>query len=269
MELCREFSEIVSSIRVGDAWKLTGPRRLEKTAQTLAKLLGPRRGSSLRFLDLGASDGITTLEALRQLRTDCDAAVEAWLLDLYMELHCFELGLLREYRMSDGTPVLLRAGPLGLQLSSLDRTRDPLARLIGRWYLARFSRGRMREIRTLTMVNPLVRDDAAIHLVRGDVRFRCAELVDRFHAARASNLLNSNYFSPSEIRTALSHLHAYLREDGLLAVSRNHIEADGLEHGSIWRRTSTAFQRLEDFGGGSYIAPLVDEFRASAEAPVQ
>jgi hypothetical protein len=263
--LSNEFSEVVSSIRVGSTWKLTGSNRLQASAETLARRLGRSHGSTLRFLDVGASDGITTLETVRHLRDACRVAVEAWMLDLYADPHCFEEGILREYRMSDGSPVMLRAGPLGLQLSSLESTRDPLARWIGRRYLARASRPRMREIANLGLVNPLVRQDGSIQLVRADIQQRCAELVDRFDAVRASNILNLNYFTPAQIQTALFHLHAYVHEGGLLVVSRNHVETDGIEHGSIWRRRATFFERLEDFGGGSYVAAAVDEFRAPAE----
>ena len=37
------------------------------------------------------------------------------------------------------------------------------------------------------------------------------------------------------------------------------------EHGSLWRQTKAGFERVEDFGSGSYVAHVVDEFAASED----
>jgi hypothetical protein len=88
---------------------------------------------------------------------------------------------------------------------------------------------------------------------------RNPDLVGGFDAVRASNVLNESYFSRREIERALRHLHAYLKDGGLLLVSRSHLEPEGeVEHGSVWRSRPAGFERLHDYRGGSYIAAVVD-----------
>jgi len=87
-------------------------------------------------------------------------------------------------------------------------------------------------------------------------------LVNRFHAVRASNVLNRSYFSGEQIEHALSHLHGYLRDGGWLLVSRSHASGSGeVDHGSIWRKQDGRFVPEHSFGAGAEIAALVDQFR--------
>jgi hypothetical protein len=258
-DLSRQFSEIVSSIRIGDTWKLTSPGRLHASTCALGRRLPEQ--PALRFLDVGGSDGINTLETVRHLQETRGNRVEATLLDLYVAIHRYGSRWIREYRMSDGSPVLVRVGPVGVQLSGLHNSRDPVARWLGRRYLAGERRRRALPCSaTFSLVNPLVARDGRIRVHEADALLRQESLVRGFDAVRASNFLNRDYFTLPQIETVLSHLHAYLRPNGLLVVSRSHVETDGLEHGSIWTRESHRFRRIEDFAGESYIADVVDRF---------
>jgi hypothetical protein len=262
-ELEAQFSSVVSSIRVGAIHKLTRPGRLRECDEVLAESLRARGLAELRFLDVGASDGTTTLDTVRALSERLALPVRATLIDRYLRLLRYGRGPLAEYRSPDGSPVMLRLGPLGLQLSSVESTRDPLSRWLGRGYLRRTElRQNLPLVATLDLVSPEVRK-AGVQVLEANVLERRAELVGAFDAIRASNVLNLDYFAAPELVLALRHLHAYSSANGILVLSRNHLDEGGVERGSAWRRTETGFARLCDFGGGSYVGALVDDLRVS------
>ena len=259
--LIAQFSSVVSGIRVGAIHKLTGPGRLRECDRVFAEALHTRGLDEVRFLDIGASDGITTLDTVRALAEQLARPVRATMIDRYLRLLRYGSGPLREYRSPDGSPVLLRLGRVGLQLSSIESTRDPVSRWLGRCYLRRTQlRGRLPLTATLDLVSPAVRQ-AGIRVLEGNILERQTALAGAFDAVRASNVLNLDYFARSELEQALRHIHAYLSPDGILVLSRNHLEQGGVERGSAWRRTDAGFARFCDFGGGSYVASVVDALR--------
>jgi hypothetical protein len=266
--LSRDFSEVVSSIRIGRTHKLTRPNRLAGPTGALCDRLQSPARDTLQFLDVGASDGITTLEAVRMLEARLDRPVHACLIDPFVRLVRYRSGSTVEYRTPDQSPVMVRVGSIGLQLSSLDTARDPLSRSLGRWYLARTAaRQSMPVDATISLVNPLVAADPSVTVLEWDVLRHNPALVDRFHAVRASNVLNHSYFSTEQIERALSHLHGYLRDGGLLLVSRSRVSGSGeVDHGSIWRKDGVRFAREHSFGAGAEIASLVDQFREDPAA---
>ena len=207
---------------------------------------------ALEFLDVGASDGITTLEAVRMFEQRLNAPVHACLIDPFIRLLRYRSGSIVEYRTPDQSPVMVRVGAIGLQLSSLDTSRDVLSRVLGQWYLSRASaREAMQVDATISLVNPLVAADPSVSVLEWDVLRHNPALVARFHAVRASNVLNHSYFSASQIDTALSHLHEYLVEGGLLLISRSRVAGEGeIDHGSIWRKAADRLVHQHSFGDG-------------------
>jgi len=266
-DLSREFSAYVSSIRiVGHISKLTRPNRLCQMNQALCQQLRALTPADVTLLDLGGSDGVTTLELVEHLEAELGVEVRAWMLDLYVRLLRYARGGVVEYRMADGAPIMLRVGPVGLQLSSLASTRDPVSRILGRLYLgrARF-RQSMPLDGSISLINPHVTRDRRIAVTEWNALERNSELIDRATVARASNILNRVYFSDDQILCAAGHLHAYLHEGGLLVISRNRSEqCEELEAGSIWRKEGDRFLPLENVGGGSEVADLIENFRADS-----
>ena len=260
--LSRDFSDVVSSIRIGRTHKLTRPNRLAGPTGALCDRLESPARDTLQFLDVGASDGITTLEAVRILEARLERPIHACLIDPFIRLVRYRSGSTVEYRTPDQSPVMVRVGPIGLQLSSLDTARDPLSRALGRWYLGRAARRSMPVDATISLVNPLVAADPSVTVLEWDVLRHNPALVDRFHAVRASNVLNHSYFSEEQIDHAISHLHGYLREGGWLLVSRSRVSGSGeVDHGSIWRKEDGRFALQHSFGTGAEIGTLVDRFR--------
>jgi hypothetical protein len=262
------FSELVSSIRVGKTHKLTRPNRLEIPTRALCRVVTPSADRPFALLDVGGSDGVTTQDAVRALEERLQQPVAACLIDPFVRLRRFRSGPVVEYRTPDQSPVMVRVGRIGLQLSSLDTSRDLVSRPLGEWYLRRHAfRKAMPLDATIALVNPAVAADPRIEVREWDVLQYDPSLDDRFHAVRASNVLNRSYFSAAQIIGALANLHAYLREDGLLLISRS-LEEGGREtdHGTIWIRRPDRFSRIDAFGSGSEVADLVEPFRANPRA---
>src|SRR5262245_38310924 len=84
--LSRAFSEVVSSIRVGRTHKLTRPNRLEIPTAALCDRVPAAPGKLFEFLDVGASDGITTLEAVRTFEARLARPIRACLIDPFIRL---------------------------------------------------------------------------------------------------------------------------------------------------------------------------------------
>jgi hypothetical protein len=256
------FSAALSEMRIGGAWKKTHSGRLRGTEAVLCEYFSgkPKRGL-LSMLDLGASDGITTLEVHNALRDRLACEIRVYLADKNLWLHRFRSGPLVEYRASDGEPILVRIRGVGLRLAKQRQTGDagdPLARL----YLRLTGlRARLRPGGRILLTNPWVRRETSIT----PLEMNCLEcdprMVNSVDIVRASNLLQAAYFTPDQIRVALANLHAYLREHGCLVVSRNTSEKeDAHEQGSLWIKHHDRFERWRDFGGGSEISELVDEW---------
>jgi chemotaxis methyl-accepting protein methylase len=259
-DLTDDFSHVLHDLRMGGTWKRTNRGRLPATEAMICTHLAPAGGEEIAVLDLGASDGITTLDLAAALRAAFGERVRLYMTDVNLSLLRYRKGPIFEYRAADGEPVMVRIGRFGLRLASerMDRghASDPLGALYLRCAGLRRS---MRLDARIPLIQPLVQNDPAITTMELNCLVRDGTLVDRFSAVRASNVLNLAYFSAAQLSEAVGNIHAYLREGGCFLVSRNADRADGeTENGSIWRKTGPHFSHLADFGSGSEIKATVD-----------
>jgi chemotaxis methyl-accepting protein methylase len=269
-----EFSLVLSDLRMGGTWKQTNRGRLTTAQDKICEYLVPRDGNATTVLDLGASEGLTTVELAAALRRRFHAHIRVLLADLNLWLLRYRSGPVYEYRASSGEPIMAKLGRLGLRLARQRHVQsqkpDPLVAL----YLGfqRF-RSAMKQDEKIYLVHPLVERDPAISVVELDCLIRNDLLCDTVDAVRASNILNPGYFSVSQMNTALANIHSYLVEGGSLVVSRNLGTSSGdVENGSVWRKSGAVFRRIADFGSGSEIGSVVDSWvpersRASAQTP--
>jgi hypothetical protein len=257
--LADRFSAILHDLRIGGAWKRTNRGRLKRTEAMLCAHIEPGLRSGMTFLDLGASDGITTLEALHILRRAFGAAVGAVLADVSLFLLRFRRGPVVEYRAVDGEPVMARIGRFGLRLAR-PRHAQHAHNLLCRLYLeSGWLRRAMQAETMIPLVHPLVRGEPGIAVLELDCLVREESLQNRFAAIRASNVLNLGYFSAAQLHQAVANLHLYLKDGGCLVVSRNHDHPDGeVENGSVWLKDGRGFRWVEDFGVGSEIKSVVE-----------
>lgn len=259
-ELSDRFSLILHDLRMGGVWKRTNRGRLKRTEEMLCAHLPSELHRGLTFLDVGASDGITTVEAVRVLRRAFGEDVQAYLTDLNLWLLRYHRGPVVEYRATNGEPIMVRLGPLGVRLSKQrDETGlrgNPLVRLYLR--LDEFRRSMHLDAR-ISLVHPVARAEPGITIMELDCLVWNEQLRDRIDAVRASNVLNLGYFSVPQICDALGCLHGYLRKGGCLVVSKaNGPQTGEEESGSVWRKEDCRFRWLQDFGSGSEIRSVID-----------
>lgn len=254
------FSLILHDLRMGGAWKRTNRGRLRQTEAMLCTHIRPELRPGLAFLDIGASDGITTVEAVGALRRAFGGEVRAFLADLNLWLLRYRRGPVVEYRAADGEPIMARLGPIGVRLATHRREAQPENNPLARLYLRL---GRLRSSMHLDaripLVHPIASTEPTVRIIELDCLASRDCLKDRFAAIRASNVLNLGYFGCPQLRGAVGHLHGYLRQGGCLVVSRNRDEPAGeAENGSVWLKDGCRFRWLQDFGAGSEIRSIVD-----------
>ena len=261
-EVSDRFSLILHDLRMGGAWKRTNRGRLRRTEEMLCTYLRPELRHKLNFLDIGASDGSTTLDAVHALRRAFGGEVHAFLADRNVWLLRYRRGPFVEYRAVDGEPIMARFGPLGIRLArqrhKAENSTDQLARAY--LLLSRFRESMQLDVR-MSLVNPAAERDPAINVIELDCRVYQKRLEGIICAVRASNVLNLGYFGLPELQRTVSHIHAYLQEGGCLVVSRNDDQLDSeVENGSVWLREGDHFRWLQDFGAGSEIRSVVDDW---------
>lgn len=87
-------------------------------------------------------------------------------------------------------------------------------------------------------------------------------LETQLHVIRAMNILNPSYFSAAEFQTVLTHLHAGLKDQGLLITGSNQ-DAGSIVNGGLYQKVPTGFQKIIQSGNGSPIERLILDFNPS------
>ena len=257
-ESAKKFTSIVSNIRVGGTYKLTGWDRLAETNAMIARNCSDFK--QIKLLDVGASDGVVTAQLVDFLVDDLDVKVNALMFDLYTRLLRFGPAWFSEYRAEGNAPLLFRFGPFIAKIDkhqSNSRMRDILVNLyhVCRGVLTAW----LPKSQTISLVNPLVQTDPQIKFETQSVLEKREDWVGKFNLVRASNILNRAYFSEDQLRTAIENLFSYLETGGLLVISRNHEESPGApDHGSVWKKMDqNSLDLIDNNRDGSYIRELV------------
>jgi hypothetical protein len=263
-ELSDRFSLVLHDLRMAGVWKRTNRGRLKRSEEMLCTHIPAPLRHDLTFLDIGASDGITTVEALRALRRAFGTEVHAFVTDLNLWLLRYRLGPLVEYRATDGEPIMARLGPFGLRLAKSRREMAADGNPLSRLYLGleKIRRSMQLDAR-ISLVHPDARSEPGIEILELDCLALDESLVGRIAAIRASNVLNLGYFNVPQIHRALDGIHAYLKEGGCLVVSKangqpSSQQGEEAENGSVWSKDGRHFRWLQDFGAGSEIRSIVD-----------
>ncbi|RJX31649.1 MAG: hypothetical protein C4525_11690 [Desulfarculus sp.] len=208
-----EFARLVSALKVGATWKTTAPGRHRDADQAALGLLAAAEPT---VLDVGAADGVTSLELMEQMQ-GCFARY--YVTDAFLEVGFAQQGR-RGYFLGPGGEVLLGVGPRLLAYGEMAGA-GPLSR----WLAGRLLSGPAPGVqaRRLRLVQPelerAARQDHRIVIQAYDV-FRPwpgppLDLI------KAANLLNPEYFGREQLALALGHLWRSLRPQGLLLLVDN------------------------------------------------
>lgn len=252
-----EFSRAISSLQFGVTFKTTRPGRHEHSNQHLLKLY---RGARPVILDIGASDGSTSLDLIGLPGFEFQ---HYFVTDLNHSTRCGIDQRGAVYFLDRDGQCVLRASRRFLAYSETIGAIFPLgliaAKLLSRArYVAKW-----REV--LLMQPELVRiasRDPRISIAQYDM-FTAWE-GQRPDLIRIANLLNSKYFSDPQMKHAIEIQCANLGADGrLLLVSED--EDSGVERFSIFRKTRDGMVLEHTHDRGAKAAHLVPAVKSDRE----
>jgi hypothetical protein len=248
-----EFSNAISTLQFGVTFKTTRPGRQQHSNRIIAQLY---RGSRPVILDVGASDGSTSLDLIRTLGSDFG---RYFVTDLNLSTRCGYDSRGRLHFLDRNGKCALRASKRFIVYSEVSGASFPLR------FIARLLMGGARNVddwREVLLVQPelikLAANDARIGIMRYDLftpwTGQPPDLI------KVANLLNGKYFSDEQMRQALRIQCSNLASNGrLLLVS----EDDDIEKFSLFRNSPAGMVLEYTHAGGAKATHLV----ASASDP--
>ena len=265
-----EFSRILQNLRIRGVWKWTGQHRLRQMDRLLTDCAVASGWTRLRMLDIGASDGITTLDTVEHLRRIPGMSAHLTIIDQDVRLLAVQRGASTIYFTSSRRPLLVRRGKFALCLEPMEGLEgilfNRLAAALARRYARILEHADLGCARSIPLMNPAVVQCPSIDVCEGNLFGPREEWFGRFDAIRASNVLNLAYYSEARIQEAVGLVHRYLKDGGVFLVSRNWIQSQGeMEAGALWRKQGDRFLRVSELETLPEIAGLVDGFRLPAD----
>jgi hypothetical protein len=242
-----EFSAAISALQFGVTFKTTFPGRQRNSN---AYLLAAYRGSKPTILDVGASDGSTSLDLIRVLDGNFN---RYFVTDLNISASCGTDYRKNVYFRDASGDCILRASKRFIVYSNVAGARAPLP-FIARRLISRAQR--VTNWRELLLIQPellrVAAADSRIVITRYDMFSPWSGPAP--DVIKIANLLNRKYFSEDEMRGALQVQCSHLAIGGrLLLVS----EDDGIEKFSVFRKNATGMRLEHTHAGGAKAAPYV------------
>lgn len=240
-------------------FKRTHAARFADIDRDLVRLLKGRAAPLAAVLDVAVSSGATTLD-LQSAMARAGFHPRFTGTDIGLQARLLRLGRACSVLVSsDGHPLQLALGRW-----SVRPWRRRLDWLTGMWavrpLLFAWAAGRMGPAtsgRPVLLVSPRLRNHPSIGIVEDDILLRRPEFGSRFDVIRAANILNLDYFTQEQLRSATANLLFYLAGPGsLLLVVRSH--NDGEQHGTLFELDPGGSPRVvRRYGMGSEIEQLV------------
>jgi hypothetical protein len=243
-----DFRVAMSAIHVGDTIKITGSNRHPAADDLLLENVDI---SGATIVDIGASDGSTSVDLIRKL----DGFAQYIIADLFFEIDVIQVGRHSIFLDNDGNWILI-VGPRSLAWPA----HSALVRFVfGR--LERRARRPGMPVTPALLLNPAARD-----LVRRDKRisYRVHDIFTPWDGpaptvVKVANLLRRLYFSDEVISSALHTLLGGLAEGAyLLVVDNSRIPGMGPRAG-LYRRDGGRFTRVAETPERPEIVDLVEK----------
>lgn len=258
-----DFTRAMSSIHVGDTVKITKRNRHPEADSLLLHHLDLERPT---IVDIGASDGSTSLDLIRSLPDFASFTVA----DLYLSIHATRVLGHIVFHDAEGDCILV-SGRWWAAWPKLSRGVATLCRPL-ELAAERHPERRME----VTLVNPELRD-----LMARDKRIslRMHDIFSPWPAPapdviKVANLLRRVYFSDADIVGALEALLHSLDEGGYLLIvddgKRYKTKADRLvsARAGLYRRTGDRFAVVDKTHADHEISDLVAKVRGTPPAQV-
>jgi hypothetical protein len=246
-----QFRAAMSAFAVGETIKITGVRR-HPAADRL--LLDNLELSSARILDIGASDGSTSIELIEQLTGFAGYVIA----DLYLYAGVVTVGPRRFFYSPSGECFMV-AGPRLLAWPSQSRT----VRVV---YSRMLSRAGRTAAEKVLLVNPQA---SAMAAADSRIEFAVHDVFAPWpgptpDVIKVANLLRRDYFPDGKLQIAMSALLASLPEGGhLLLVNNPRIKGVACAAG-LYRRQDGRFVRV---AGTEHLPDVDDLVQASTSTP--
>ena len=240
-----EANEILIRMKIDGVFKTTWPDRFPQTTRQLAETGLP---PSAVIVDVGASDGSTSLSVMRALRFG-----RYYVTDRHIVAYACTTGKGVFFCDENGAPFMF-ANRFFVVYNDTGEASRMQSRIVGSLF-AGFDMAKCRDVRKVPLVNrallPKLGDD--IRLERYDI-FQ-AWPHEKADLVIAANILNRDYFADSRLAEALRNLKAALKENGRLALIQNR----PAEQSSLFRLEQGRFIVESQVGPGSDVQSLVTE----------
>ncbi|HHJ50700.1 MAG TPA: hypothetical protein ENJ88_07365 [Phaeodactylibacter sp.] len=231
----KAFSQAVSNLRLGGTFKTTRPGR-HALSNELIRSQGLPEDAVI--LDLGASDGITSLELMQALNFSFK---KYYVTDLFPEVHYLQRGQKVFFFEPRGRCTLI-ADRFFVYYPQFSR----LARRLFRKELAEFEKLRQEgslALKKVPLIHPALQKEQRqrpqqIHIQRHDLLQKWSE--EQPFLIKAANVLNPGYFPPEKLQQALKLIFEALPEKGLFLLVENRIPRRRDESGRKVRREAAA-----------------------------
>ena len=240
----QEITEIIAKIKIGGVFKTTSPNRYPKTTRLLANT---EFAAPPVILDVGASDGSTSLSTMEALRF-----TRYYVTDRHIEAYVCPTGKGAFFCDVEYNPFMY-ANRFLIIYNDTNKAIWPMA-IIVRKLFSGFEVPKGDSLRTLNLMNPtlLSRVGTDVRLQKYDIfepwRFEKVDLVI------AANILNRGYFPDVRLKAALQNLRDAMKDSGRLAVIENRSTT---EQSNIFLLQNGRFVVEHEVGRGSDIKTLV------------
>ncbi len=244
-----EFSKCVSSVRVGGTWKTTQKFR----HNTSDDLIINWANSKSQILDVGASDGVTSLDLIKKLGMKFDRYIVT---DAYLTVFVMSC--------SDGTYFYD-----GLSNDAFMKVTDTFVGyaddkdalfpfgLIARIFLCQAPTFEVGKAKEISLCQPELiaqsKVDPRLRVKEWNILTPWAgEMVDMIKVA---NVLNKHYFSNDKIKMAARNLYRALQPNGKLVIVENRDK----EKISVFQKETNKFKLIRSENSGSEIEYLIQD----------
>ena len=236
-----QFSKLISVFKFGNTFKTTKSLRFPATLETIA---------SLQFetlpvvLDVGASDGMTSLDVIRRIPFK-----KYYVTDLNVDIF---------YDFRDGTyyfydtnfDCILVTTKWFVVYSDIKGSLFPFGLLVK--YFFSKSVSRKDNLIRLELINPEVKKlNGNVIIAKYDIFKRWTR--EKVDLVLVANLLNSRYFTNQQIINAVQNMIKALKEGGRLVI----VENRGNEQGTIFRIEKRKIYDETNINGGTEIRNLI------------
>lgn len=205
-----EFSKIISIFKFGTTFKSTNKERFPLTIRELAALKFP---TPPIILDVGASDGITSLDLIQALDFS-----EYFITDLHIEIF-YKISGPNTWFFSENGKAILCVNRFFIIYPDFKNAVFPFGQLCQLTF--RKAPCFLNNFDKISLINPTLRDheDNRVKIIKHDLFNRWPH--SKPNLIFAANIFNRAYFTDSELRLALNQMLDALKEMGRIAIVEN------------------------------------------------